>query len=134
MQAVLASTVGCYRRIVMTLMVIAAQALLACAPEDATEDPCGNRAHEDGEECDDGNHRSGDGCSADCAAEEGFRCDDDGCTTVCGDGKISARKNAKTGIRSSAMAAFGAPLSRVGAARRTNVQSIVRRRKDRSGE
>ncbi len=39
---------------------------------------CGNKTQEDGEECDDGNLRDFDGCSADCLLERGF----------CGDGVI----------------------------------------------
>lgn len=39
---------------------------------------CGNRKREGGEECDDGNARDYDGCSADCLQERGF----------CGDGTV----------------------------------------------
>src|SRR5262245_22157629 len=35
---------------------------------------CGNRAMDDGEECDDGNADSGDGCDAQCQLEAGFSC------------------------------------------------------------
>jgi cysteine-rich repeat protein len=61
---------------------------------------CGNRVVEPGEQCDDGNHQSGDGCSADCRSNEtcgngvvdetvGEQCDDgnlvshDGCNSRC---------------------------------------------------
>ena len=61
---------------------------------------CGNRVIEPGEQCDDGNHVSGDGCSADCTSNEqcgngvvdtilGEQCDDgglvsgDGCDSTC---------------------------------------------------
>jgi cysteine-rich repeat protein len=37
--------------------------------------------------CDDGNTVAGDGCSEECQIECGFSCDNDGCTTVCGDGR-----------------------------------------------
>jgi hypothetical protein len=43
-------------------------------------------------ECDDGNMNSGDGCSASCKVEPGWRCGGgtrtkpDSCTEVCGDG------------------------------------------------
>jgi fibro-slime domain-containing protein len=36
---------------------------------------CGNGNTEPGEDCDDGNQSSGDGCSKDCKVEDGFRCD-----------------------------------------------------------
>ena len=35
---------------------------------------CGNGTIETGEQCDDGNRNSGDGCSASCATEPGFGC------------------------------------------------------------
>ena len=58
---------------------------------------CGDGALDPGEECDDGNHRNGDGCRSDCSApkcgdgvQEGFEsCDDgnrrdrDGCSVTC---------------------------------------------------
>lgn len=37
---------------------------------------CGNGNIEPGEDCDDGNQVSGDGCSLDCKVEEGFKCED----------------------------------------------------------
>src|SRR5688500_8364581 len=60
------------------------------APIDAGEDGgtivdgCGDGVV-DGEECDDGNALSGDGCSASCAEESGWVCDPN-CTELCGDG------------------------------------------------
>jgi cysteine-rich repeat protein len=62
---------------------------------------CGNRVIEDGEQCDDGEHAAGDGCSIDCSSNEqcgngvrdgslGEACDDgnlmshDGCDSRCG--------------------------------------------------
>ncbi|MBU1221228.1 DUF4215 domain-containing protein [Myxococcota bacterium] len=79
-------------------------------PQDCCDD-CGNGILDDGEECDDGNNTSGDGCSRGCADEDGVQtcgngiweegeeCDDgnmtnhDGCSDdcvkeyVCGDGQ-----------------------------------------------
>ena len=57
---------------------------------------CGNGNLDDGEECDDGNATSGDGCSAACRVESdsiclkpGERCQS---TVVCGDGRISGNE------------------------------------------
>jgi cysteine-rich repeat protein len=40
--------------------------------------PCGDGKKSGAETCDDGNMQSGDGCSADCAAEPGYRCNGEG--------------------------------------------------------
>jgi len=56
----------------------AAQAALAQAQVAAT---CGNGLLEPGEECDDGNVISGDGCSATCTVEAGYACS--GSPSVC---------------------------------------------------
>ena len=49
---------------------------------------CGNGAKEGAEGCDDGNAADGDGCSAACAAENGYTCSGSpsSCATTCGDG------------------------------------------------
>jgi cysteine-rich repeat protein len=39
---------------------------------------CGNGLLEDSESCDDGNRKSGDGCSPECATEAGFACPNPG--------------------------------------------------------
>src|SRR5262249_46851125 len=42
------------------------------------------------EQCDDKNHTSGDGCSADCQKEDGWSCDTaspSNCRAICGDGR-----------------------------------------------
>jgi MYXO-CTERM domain-containing protein len=51
---------------------------------------CGNGAIDTGELCDDGNNRSGDGCSADCRfIEQGWTCPPgSACTGICGDGVV----------------------------------------------
>jgi len=52
---------------------------------------CGNGFPEEGEACDDGNLRGGDGCSAACGLEEGWTCEGPGtsvCSPVCGDGLV----------------------------------------------
>lgn len=46
----------------------------AIPPSVAPRPVCGNGIIEDGEECDDGNTRSGDGCSVDCQIERGWSC------------------------------------------------------------
>ncbi|WP_394834423.1 myxococcus cysteine-rich repeat containing protein [Pendulispora rubella] len=49
---------------------------------------CGDGKTEGSETCDDYNTRSGDGCSARCAVEEGWSCVGPTCKPICGDGKI----------------------------------------------
>ncbi len=46
---------------------------------------CGDGFVHVGEDCDDGNERSGDGCAS-CGAEPGWACDDGGCRFLCGNG------------------------------------------------
>ncbi len=54
---------------------------------------CGNGELEEGEYCDDGNTDDGDGCAADCkSVEEGWNCDDSGCSTECGDGFVAGEE------------------------------------------
>jgi cysteine-rich repeat protein len=58
------------------------------ASMDASE--CGNGIAEALEDCDDGNHANGDGCTAECIYETGWSCSTDQPTTCqpgCGDGK-----------------------------------------------
>lgn len=53
---------------------------------------CGNGTvdYKNGEECDDGNNKGGDGCSPTCTIEKAFECYNDGkvdlCRPICGDG------------------------------------------------
>lgn len=53
---------------------------------------CGDSMVRGDETCDDGNTTSGDGCDENCAVETGYTCQYEPsiCTTVCGDGVISA--------------------------------------------
>jgi len=54
------------------------------------DDPrCGDGRIDYPEACDDGNDKSGDGCSSTCQVEDGWQCDDAGrpCTDICGDGR-----------------------------------------------
>ncbi len=60
------------------------------APPDAAF--CGDRSIEGGEQCDDGNSMSGDGCSATCQIEKGWQCPTAGAPCIlevfCGDGIV----------------------------------------------
>ena len=57
---------------------------------------CGNSSLDPGEECDDGNTNSGEGCSATCRLETDWACPNTGqpciSTVVCGDGRISGNE------------------------------------------
>ncbi|MGE0791386.1 MAG: DUF4215 domain-containing protein [Sandaracinaceae bacterium] len=105
------------------LGVAATGALLAAVPgcKIVVSDTCGDGFRDVGEDCDDGNNRDGDGCSADCFFEtfcgDGFldsveECDDgnningDGCSAscrietvvpVCGDGFTDAGEECDDG-------------------------------------
>jgi cysteine-rich repeat protein len=85
-----------------SLFLSVALGFTACGQNNPNETPeCGNGTIEDGEQCDDGDGLSGDGCSSDCEIEEdecgdgtlsaGEQCDDgnnsngDGCSSVCTD-------------------------------------------------
>ena len=53
------------------------------APEGGASKPvCGNSVQETGETCDDGNGAGGDGCSATCTMERGWKCDTVGAACV----------------------------------------------------
>lgn len=53
---------------------------------------CGNKVHDPGEVCDDGNNEDGDGCSADCSKiEEKFACPLVGKCYSCGNGKFEGK-------------------------------------------
>jgi fibro-slime domain-containing protein len=56
------------------------------SPSVCVSNNCGNGMTETGEGCDDGNSTPLDGCSPECQVEPG--CDEDGCTSPCGDGII----------------------------------------------
>jgi cysteine-rich repeat protein len=51
---------------------------------------CGNGILDLGEQCDDGNSASGDGCSSSCATEPGYGCAGEPslCSAICGDGLV----------------------------------------------
>jgi len=65
---------------------------------------CGNAKVESGEQCDDGNKSGGDGCSAACTIESGFRCQTvfrRSCCSRCGDGRLGPQEQCDDGnIRS----------------------------------
>jgi fibro-slime domain-containing protein len=65
----------------------------ACSGPDCNGIDCGNGVIEDGEICDDGNGRAGDGCSGLCRVEPNFECDEPGepcvSTVTCGDSLVS---------------------------------------------
>lgn len=63
---------------------------------------CGNGELEDGEACDDGNTKDGDGCSADCkTVEEGYHCDAPGYDCIiesCGNGYVENGEECDDGM------------------------------------
>ena len=67
---------------------------------------CGDGKLAKDEDCDDGNKKSGDGCSSGCVVEDGWTCSDagepcekksDADTDVCGDGKITGEEKCDDG-------------------------------------
>ncbi len=62
--------------------------LSACSSSD-DEPGCGDGRLGVAEECDDGNHASGDGCTAACHVEPGWHCQSGSCATDCGDGVVA---------------------------------------------
>jgi fibro-slime domain-containing protein len=61
---------------------------------------CGNSVKETGETCDDGNGAGGDGCSAKCAIEAGWKCATVGAACVaaaCGDGIVAGNEDCDDG-------------------------------------
>ena len=61
---------------------------------------CGNSAVEGGEQCDDGNTKSGDGCSATCQTEAGYQCATPGADCIaaaCGDGIVAGDEDCDDG-------------------------------------
>ncbi|MGI5830837.1 MAG: DUF4215 domain-containing protein [Bradymonadia bacterium] len=69
------------KRVFWVLCVLAFGQLLACTEEVNSgntviigDDSCGNKQLDEGEECDDGNDASGDGCSSLCLIESGWLC------------------------------------------------------------
>ena len=57
---------------------------------------CGNGVIETGEQCDDGNSVSGDGCSATCQQENGWT-EPSQCATTCGDGVVAGNEQCDDG-------------------------------------
>lgn len=61
-------------------------------PDTSPPAVCGNELLETGEECDDGNTASDDGCSSDCALEAGYACPEVGALCEeCGNGNLDTR-------------------------------------------
>jgi len=64
-----------------------------CTGDGCTGLTCGNSVVDDGEVCDDGNARAGDGCSGLCRVEPNFECEEPGepcvSTVACGDSEVS---------------------------------------------
>lgn len=60
---------------------------------------CGNGHLDAGETCDDGDLRTGDGCSATCTIEPGFACQEEPsyCRTTCGDGVMAGHETCDDG-------------------------------------
>ena len=89
------------KRFILYSMTVAVMMLAGCGDESTSGviPVCGNGLLEDGEKCDDGNMKSGDGCSSHCVVEEGWECPNAGkkCeksdepfteTSVCGNKKV----------------------------------------------
>lgn len=93
------------KSLLSSLFLSVALGLTACGQSNPNDPECGNGTIEDGEQCDDGDALSGDGCSSDCQLEEdecgdgtlsaGEQCDDgntsngDGCSSACTDEGLS---------------------------------------------
>lgn len=93
------------KSLLSSLFLSVALGLTACGQSNPNDPACGNGTIEDGEQCDDGDALSGDGCSSDCQLEEdecgdgtlsaGEQCDDgntsngDGCSSACTDEGLS---------------------------------------------
>lgn len=80
-----------FGQLVPSLAVVMALAWGGCTldfPIEWLEGECGDGYVGQGEQCDDGDTNSGDGCSATCTEEDGFDCVGvpSVCTTTCGDG------------------------------------------------
>jgi cysteine-rich repeat protein len=75
-----------------------------------TPNVCGDGSVAGGEPCDDGNTRSGDGCSASCQIEAGYTCTGSPslCTSVCGDGKVGPGESCDDGNATSGDGCSGA--------------------------
>lgn len=58
---------------------------------------CGDGMVSDDEECDDGNNRNNDGCSALCEEELGWICVGSNCAAVCGDGTLAGNEGCDDG-------------------------------------
>jgi fibro-slime domain-containing protein len=62
--------------------------------------PCGNGSKEANEECDDGNTKTGDGCSAACKLEPGWQCQKPGAACIaaaCGDALVAGNEDCDDG-------------------------------------
>lgn len=72
---------------------------LASPPDATPSDVCGNERIAGAETCDDGNDAGGDGCSAECTIEEGFRCEGEPstCTAICSDGLVRGSEQCDDG-------------------------------------
>jgi cysteine-rich repeat protein len=58
------------KSLLSSLFLSVALGLTACGQSNPNDPECGNGTIEDGEQCDDGDALSGDGCSSDCQLEE----------------------------------------------------------------
>ena len=73
---------------------------MVAAPETGPAPTCGNSAKDTAESCDDGNAIAGDGCSATCQIEPGWKCDTIGAAcvaTACGDGIVAGTEDCDDG-------------------------------------
>lgn len=73
----------------MRSIIFIAGVVLLASPAgclESEDESCGDGLVGPAEQCDDGNHSSGDGCDASCAIERGWNCVDTLCRPACGDG------------------------------------------------
>ncbi len=102
-------TVGevCVNQIGMPNLCECAPGWTRPAPDQACQVLCGDGSRGQGEECDDGNTATGDGCNGICEIEDGWACLEDApngtstCMETCGDGLIDALEECDDGAANS---------------------------------
>lgn len=113
------------KSLLSSLFLSVALGLTACGQSNPNDPECGNGTIEDGEQCDDGDALSGDGCSSACQLEEdecgdgtlsaGEQCDDgntsngDGCSSACTDEGLSEAEQINAYVESLGQLSVEAP-------------------------